>query len=138
MINILLYKSTALLVPKEQKFRLLLDRARLRNANMDITGYLHWKDGMLYQWIEGPAAELQIVERFIFASTSHRDLTVLSRNTAQRRQFTGWSMALGISDEASLFSFVAARGTATIDQEDYAASILAFMNVQVRGSDHPG
>lgn len=42
MINNLLYKSTALLAPKDRKFRLLLDQARLRNANMDITGYLHW------------------------------------------------------------------------------------------------
>ncbi|WP_347919623.1 BLUF domain-containing protein [Paracoccus marcusii] len=138
MINNWLYKSTALLAPKEQKFRLLLDQARLRNANMDITGYLHWEDGMFYQWIEWPAAELQIVERFIVASTSHKDLTVLSRNSAPSRQFSGWSMALGISDEASLFSFVAARGTTTVNQEDYVASILAFMNVQVRGSDHPG
>jgi len=137
MINNLLYKSAALLAPKDRRFRLLFDQARLRNANMDITGYLHWEDGMFYQWIEGPAAELQIVERFIFASTSHNNLTVLSRNSAPSRQFTGWSMALGISDEASLFSFVAGRGTATIDHQDYAASILAFMNVQVRGSDHP-
>lgn len=77
---------------------------------MDVTGYPHWEDGMFYQWIEGPAAELQIVERFIFASLSHRDLTVLSRNSAPSRQFSRWSIALGISDEASLFSFAAGRG----------------------------
>lgn len=40
-------------------------------------------------------------------------------------------MALGVSDETSLFSFVAAHGMATIDQDEYAASVLAFMNTQV-------
>jgi len=131
MINNMLYRSISLLTPRDRKFRLLLDQARLRNANMDITGYLHWEDGMFHQWIEGPAAELQIVERFILASVSHKDVTVLSRNTAKSRQFARWSMALGVSDEASLFSFVAAHGTATIDQDEYAASVLAFMNTQV-------
>ena len=130
MITNLLYRSETTLQPKDPKLKAILAQARHRNGNMDITGYLHWEDGIFHQWIEGPEAELQIVERYIYDSKSHHGLTVLGRNVVPTRQFPDWDMALGLSEENSLFNFIATHEAGTADHQEYARAVLAFMHAQ--------
>lgn len=122
MITNHLYRSETTLQPKDPKLKAILAQARHRNGNMDITGYLHWEDGIFHQWIEGPEAELQIVERHIYGSKSHHGLTVLGRNVVPTRQFPDWEMALGLSEENMLFNFIAAHKARTANHRKYAGA----------------
>lgn len=130
MVCNFLYRSETLLQPHDVKFRVILEQARARNSNMAVTGYLHWEDGVFHQWVEGPEAELRIIERCIDESKSHHGQTVLSRDIYATRQFPGWHMALGISEKHSLFSFIATNGVGTLDHAEYATGVLAFMRAQ--------
>ncbi|WP_347920009.1 BLUF domain-containing protein [Paracoccus marcusii] len=130
MVRNFLYRSETLLQPHDLAFRVILEQARSRNSNMAITGYLHWEDGTFHQWVEGPEAELRIVEKCINESRSHYGQTILSRDAATIRQFPGWHMALGLSEKNSLFDFVATQGVRTLDRTEYAAGVLAFMRAK--------
>lgn len=130
MVRNFLYRSETLLQPHDLEFRVILEQARSRNSNMAITGYLHWEDGIFHQWVEGPEAELRIVERCISESRSHYGQTILSRDAVSTRQFPGWHMALGVSEKNSLFNFIATQGVRTLDRTEYAAGVLAFMRAQ--------
>lgn len=127
MIANLLYRSATQLHPGDRAFKTIVARARARNAGMGIGGYLHWEDGIFHQWIEGPAADMRIIESIILADAAHRNIEIMSRNLVPDRQFDGWSMALGISDVHSLFHFVASHGLNTFDQTRYSLSVLSFM-----------
>ena len=124
------YRSETLLQPHDLEFRMILEQARSRNSNMAVTGYLHWEDGIFHQWVEGPEAELRIVERCIYESRSHYGQTILSRDAVSTKQFLGWHMALGVSEKNSLFDFVAIQGVRTLHRTEYAAGVLAFMRAQ--------
>lgn len=52
---------------------------------MAVTGYLHCEDGIFHQWVEGPEAELRIVERCIYESRSHYGQTILSRDAVSTK-----------------------------------------------------
>lgn len=130
MITNLFYRSETTLQPKDPKLKAILAQARHRDGNMDITGYLHWEDGIFHQWIEGPEAELQIIEGYIYDSKSYYGLTILGRNVVPTRQFPDWDMALGLSEKNSLFSFIAAHEARTADHREYAKAVLAFMHAQ--------
>ena len=79
------YRSETLLQPHDLEFRMILEHPRSRNSNMAVTGYLHCEDGIFHQWVEGPEAELRIVERCIYESRSHYGQTILSRDAVSTK-----------------------------------------------------
>jgi len=135
MIKTLVYRSLTDLTPSDAAYRHILVRAWTRNQNMDVTGYLHWEDGIFHQWNEGPATELLIVEQIILADRSHRDVTIINRSEVSGRAFEGFSMVAGMSHDSPLFNFMAQSGAANHDHLAYAQSVLQFMKQQL--SQHP-
>lgn len=131
MIRYLIYRSRTDLRPSDTSYQHILLRSRMRNADLGVTGYLHWEDGVFHQWIEGPAAELLTVEEIIMADTMHRDVTILHRGEVSVREFDGWSMAASVSEERSLFNFMARSAISTRDHAAYACSVLQFMKQQL-------
>lgn len=131
MINTMIYRSFTDLTPSDPAYQHILVRAWTRNQNLDVTGYLHWEDGIFHQWIEGPPAELLIVEQIILADSMHRDVTILNRSEVTAREFEGFSMAVGMSENSPLFNFMAERGAPNNDHLAYAHSVLQFMKHQL-------
>lgn len=127
MIHSMIYRSHTDLTPSDDAYRHIIDRARPRNFNLDITGFLHWEDGIIHQWIEGPAAELSIVEQIILSHRRHRNIIVLDRGHALEREFEGWSMAASTSEESSLFEFITRSAIASFAHTAHARNILSFM-----------
>jgi len=131
MLHFIIYRSHTDLTPSDEAYRHIIDRARARNLDLDITGFLHWEDGIFHQWIEGPAAELSIVEQIILSDKNHRTITVLDRGHAPEREFEGWSMAASISEDRSLFEFITRSAIPSFAQTAYARNILSFMKQQL-------
>ena len=131
MIHYMIYRSQTDLTPSDDAYQHIIDRARARNFNLDITGFLHWEDGIFHQWIEGPAAELSIVEQIILSDKRHRTITVLDRGHALEREFEGWSMAANKLEKSSLFEFITQSAIASSAHAKYAKNIMAFMKRQL-------
>lgn len=138
MLQSLIYRSSTDLTPFDAGYQRILSRSRMRNRDLLLTGYLHWEDGIFYQYIEGPAAPLLIVEQIILSDQLHRNITILRRGEMPTRQFEGWSMAASTSEEKSLFGFLATSGEGCYDHPAYTLSVLQFMkqaiNQAVSGS----
>lgn len=127
MIHSMIYRSHTDLTPSDDAYRHIIDRARARNFSLDITGFLHWEDGIIHQWIEGAAAELSIVEQVILSDRRHRNITVLNRGHALEREFEGWSMAANSSEDSPLFEFITRSAIPISAHAAYARNILSFM-----------
>ncbi len=127
MIHSMIYRSHTDLTPSDNAYRHIIDRARDRNFSLDITGFLHWEDGIFHQWIEGPVAELSIVEQVILADKRHRNISVLDRGHALEREFEGWSMAGSSSEDSPLFEFITRSAIPISAHAAHARNILSFM-----------
>ncbi|TGN55598.1 BLUF domain-containing protein [Paracoccus liaowanqingii] len=135
MIQYLIYRSLTDLTPFDAGYPHILMQSRMRNADLGVTGYLHWEDRIFHQWIEGPGEMLPIVEQIILVDRMHRDVTILDRGEAPVREFDGWSMAASASEGSSLFSFMVSSRTASCDHFAYAQSVLKFMKQQLLQAD---
>jgi hypothetical protein len=49
MIHYMIYRSHTELMPSDGAYKRILDQARARNFKLDVTGYLHWADGIVHQ-----------------------------------------------------------------------------------------
>lgn len=127
MIHYMIYRSRTDLTPSDDAYRHIIDRAKARNFNMDVTGCLYWEDGIFHQWIEGHAAELSIIEQVILSDKNHRNITVLDRGHALEREFEGWSMAENTAEESSLFEFITRSAIPISAHAAHARNILSFM-----------
>jgi hypothetical protein len=71
----------------------LLNQARARNAQLDITGHLLYADGMFTQCIEGPPESIEILWQSILRDPRHDTISLVSRGPTEARRFKEWSMA---------------------------------------------
>lgn len=131
MIHYMIYRSHTELMPSDDAYRRILEQARGRNFMLGVTGYLHWEDGIIHQWIEGPAAGLSIVEQYILSDRNHQNTVVLDRGYGPEREFEGWSMAENKSEGNSLFAFIAASAVPSSNHAAYARNIMSFMKQQL-------
>ena len=92
----LIYASAATRPFSGVELNALLERARARNSLFQVTGMLLYHSGSFLQVIEGPESGIEVIYRSISRDPRHVNPKVLSRQTAVRREFEGWSM--GFSD----------------------------------------
>lgn len=122
-----LYRSQTALDARSPEIQMILIAARSRNADMGLSGYLHYEDGHFYQWLEGPEDALAQVGALIESDPLHEDLTYLWRGTQEQRQFSGWEMGFGSSASGTLFEWVADRDIHVGDRLSFGRGLLAFM-----------
>lgn len=72
---------------------LILSASRLNNRQHDITGFLLFNGRRFLQHLEGPADAVESVYARIHADPRHHALVLLSRQEAEFRAFSRWSMA---------------------------------------------
>lgn len=111
-LEYLLYRSTGRIEQFGDDCTNILRVARLRNADLGLTGFLHAEDGVFVQWLEGPAKALNHVAELICrigaiaelpssvaARSSHGSFLIGQWDFPMERKprfSTGWSRAMQI------------------------------------------
>lgn len=88
----LTYLSSAVETFSERQLDELLDAARVRNEEHEVTGMLLYAGGNFIQTLEGPADSVDALFSRIDADPRHFGVFVVRRDDIDQRQFAGWSM----------------------------------------------
>lgn len=71
----------------------IVEDAQRRNFARGITGVLVFGSGVFFQWIEGPAAQMQDLIASLHGDTRHCDVVALDRSNEKReRLYPNWEM----------------------------------------------
>ena len=109
--------------------RFIMERARIRNQRKQVTGQLHFENGLFLQWIEGAEKDIDDVFGYIQNDPHHGNIQIVKRNPIPLRQFTGWDMAFSNNENTSLLSFMSKNGLSLEDQDDETAQgLVNFLN----------
>ena len=87
-----IYVSSAVTPFMQSELTDLLEKSRLNNAALDISGMLLYKDGNFMQVLEGDEGAVRTLYRKIARDPRHRGLLALLQGTLAERQFPDWSM----------------------------------------------
>ena len=93
----LVYVSTATRSLSMDDIGRLLEKARQRNLDQEVTGVLLYSDGHFMQCLEGPAARLASVYDTIKSDSLHFGIIDLVREPIKAREFSEWSMAFRVA-----------------------------------------
>ena len=92
-LHALVYVSSASHRVTAPEINHLLERARARNVQEQITGVLLYSHGNFMQYLEGPAAGMAKVYEAIKSDKLHHGIIELLREPIVSREFADWSMA---------------------------------------------
>ena len=102
VISTLTYQSKATWRPEPRELFKLLRQAKSRNRAADVTGMLVFKKDRFFQWLEGPTEAVDAIWASIQNDPRHKEIELLSRDTAWQRMFNQWDMRFACPDEAFL------------------------------------
>jgi hypothetical protein len=88
----LVYASSAELQMGVAELRAILDRARLTNAELGISGILLHSEGSFFQVLEGDPAVVDPLYARIAHDKRHRNIVLIVREQIASRSFAAWSM----------------------------------------------
>lgn len=89
----LIYGSSAVKPLSEEDLRLLLQRARVNNLRLGISGILLYYDQAFLQVLEGDEVAVEQLYAKISSDLRHSNSLVFCRGYVQEREFGEWSMA---------------------------------------------
>lgn len=89
----LIYVSSSVKLLNDDELLDILKVSRSNNETRDITGMLLYKGGNFMQVLEGPEESINTLIDKIKADPRHKDVSILSREQIQTRQFPSWEMA---------------------------------------------
>lgn len=96
----LVYISTATRPMRPEELTELLNHSRERNAERGVTGILMYCKHHFLQILEGPEEEVAALFEKISHDERHKEIRILLRQSAERRDFTQWQMAFrAVSDD---------------------------------------
>jgi len=93
-ISCLTYKSIATASPSATDLRALVQKARVRNRNLGVTGMLLYENGSFLQTLEGPPDKLNALWSSITQDARHDHIEVLSEHMVPSRVFPNWDLLL--------------------------------------------
>ena len=71
----------------------IVETAQRHNLARDITGVMTYGSGVFFQWIEGPAAQIQKLITILHGDPRHYDIVSLSQSEERReRLYPNWEM----------------------------------------------
>ncbi|CAH2602576.1 BLUF domain-containing protein [Rhodovastum atsumiense] len=88
-----IYCSTATRRFSEDELLELLEKARIKNARLEITGMLIYDQGMFMQVIEGPKENIEGLLLHLLDDPRHHRVRILSTKAIEVREFGYWEMA---------------------------------------------
>ena len=88
----IVYVSSAVTPFTHSELTDLLEKSRVNNAGLDVSGMLLYKDGNFMQVLEGEEGAVRTSYDKIARDPRHRGLLVLLQGMLAERQFPDWSM----------------------------------------------
>lgn len=77
----------------ELEVRRLVESAQRHNLERGITGMMAFGSGIFFQWIEGPAAQVQKLIASLHGDSRHYDIVSLEQSEEKRaRLYPNWGM----------------------------------------------
>lgn len=95
----LLYTSVSPKSLSEPDLFEILDKARLKNKSLGITGMLIYHDREIIQILEGEKNTVKELFQTIFEDRRHTSVDIFYQGEVESRSFTDWSMAFKSLDE---------------------------------------
>jgi hypothetical protein len=89
----LIYVSTSIKLLNDQELVDILKVSRENNESSEVTGLLLYKGGNFMQVLEGDDEVVTALYEKIRTDPRHKDVSVISREQIQARQFSAWEMA---------------------------------------------
>lgn len=106
----------------------IVDRARINNMRLQLSGMLAFDSGHFLQVLEGPRAGLSELYGRIAADPRHRHIELLEVAPVHERRFSRWSMGFAPADAAHGEVFFRFGGNARFDPNLMsAASALGLL-----------
>lgn len=99
----LVYSSTAIRPLAKSDLDYILNAARTRNLQEQVTGLLLFVDGKFTQYLEGPKASVLSIFEIIKKSRWHHEVVEISQQPLGRREYGDWSMAFLADVDAHVF-----------------------------------
>ena len=88
----MIYASAAAQPFPPESLRVLLSKARVRNALYGVSGMLLYHSGSFLQVVEGPEEHVDRIIDSVFRDPRHVNTRTLSRQSIASREFEAWSM----------------------------------------------
>jgi hypothetical protein len=93
MLYTFVYCSRAAESVDDAEVNRLIESAQRHNSTCGITGVLVFGSGVFFQWIEGPAAEVQKLMVSLHSDPRHYDIVSLEQSEDKReRLYPNWQM----------------------------------------------
>ena len=89
----LIYVSSSVREMNAEELLDILKVSRENNVASDVTGLLLYKGGNFMQALEGPDDVVMALYEKIKKDPRHKDVSIISTEQIQKRQFSGWEMA---------------------------------------------
>ena len=122
-----LYRSSAAPGLDAPALDYLLEKSRIRNQELGLSGCLHYENGIFFQWLEGPPSALYPLLSKLEEDSRHINFTVLDQGSLEQRIFDQWQMRFSDSQVASLFNWLANQNKTEVSADDYAQNVKNFM-----------
>lgn len=122
-----LYRSSAAPGLDAPALDYLLEKSRIRNLELGLSGCLHYENGIFFQWLEGPPSALYPLLSKLEEDSRHINFTVLDQGSLEQRIFDQWQMRFSDIQVASLFSWLTSQNKVVISANDYAEKVKNFM-----------
>jgi hypothetical protein len=116
----LIYVSTSVKLLKDDELMDILKVSRENNISSEVTGLLLYKGGNFMQVLEGPDEMVTALYEKIKTDPRHKDVSVISREQIQARQFHAWEMAFQNLDNPVVKN---APGYSQFLQDEFTAEI---------------
>jgi hypothetical protein len=98
LLSLVYVSSATVELPFSELLR-ILEKSRVENARLGVTGMLLYKGGNVIQALEGAAEDVQSLYQRIQSDKRHKDVTTLWRQPVEKRQFGNWSMGFRAVEE---------------------------------------
>lgn len=130
----LIYVSTSVKMMNDSELLDILKKSRTNNEAGNVTGMLLYKGGNFMQVLEGPDDAVEAVFEKIKKDPRHKDVSVISREQIQMRQFPSWEMAFqnldnpAIKNEPGYSQFLHDEFTAQVYRENPLRAYIMLLS----------
>ncbi|MCX7097552.1 MAG: BLUF domain-containing protein [Methylococcales bacterium] len=101
-LNCLVYVSLANQEMSDEHLKSMLKKAREKNARLEITGMLLYRDGFFMQALEGDPNDVEDLFNTIAKDVRHRDVLLVYNKPIKERGFPDWTMGFNKIDSKNL------------------------------------
>ncbi|WP_109487925.1 BLUF domain-containing protein [Occallatibacter savannae] len=136
----LVYFSRSTVEPRkvDAEIRSILDSARKKNPEYEVTGALLFSRGFFAQVLEGSLTSVQSTLEKIRSDPRHTEISVLSCRPIAKRNFADWSMAYAEPDRDGTVSERIngiLENASCIDCDDAGSEVLSVLQMLITGSE---